>query len=62
MAAGERRPLPFRLVPVLWKYALGVLVACLVASMVIAIVKLSTTPEYVFAPDLQGWRGLELPR
>ncbi|HKG36598.1 MAG TPA: hypothetical protein VKA89_09195 [Solirubrobacterales bacterium] len=48
--------------PVLWKYALGVLVACLVASMVIAIVKLSTTPEYVFAPDLQGWRGLELPR
>jgi len=60
--AAVRRPLRFGFVPVLWKYALGVLVACLVASMVIAIVKLSTTPEYVFDPSLQGWRGLELPR
>jgi hypothetical protein len=51
-----------RPVPTLWKYALGVLVACLIASMVIAVVKLSTTPEQVFDPNLQGWRGLELPR
>jgi hypothetical protein len=49
-------------VPTLWKYALGILVVCLVASMVIAVVKISTTPEYVFDPGLKGWRGVELPR
>jgi hypothetical protein len=49
-------------VPALWKYTLALLVVCLIASMVIATVKLATTPEYVFDPPLRGWRGLELPR
>ena len=39
-----------------------VLVVCLIASMVIGAVRLSTTPDYVFSPPDQGWRGVELPR
>jgi hypothetical protein len=49
-------------VPWIWKVSLVVLVACLIASMVIGTVKLATTPDYVFRPAEQGWRGLEFPR
>ena len=41
---------------------MGVLVVCLLASMVIAAVRLSTTPDYAFSPPVQGWRGVQLPR
>ena len=41
---------------------MAVLVVCLVASMVIGAVRLSTTPEYAFSPSDQGWRGVQLPR
>jgi hypothetical protein len=42
-------------VPWIWKAGLAVLVICLVASMVIAIVRLATTPEEILG---DGFRGL----
>jgi hypothetical protein len=42
-------------VPALWKFGLIVLVACLVASMAIAIVRLATTPQEILG---DGFRGL----
>jgi hypothetical protein len=42
-------------VPWIWKAGLIVLVICLVASMVIAIVRLSTTPNEILG---DGFRGL----
>jgi hypothetical protein len=42
-------------VPWLWKVGLAILVVCLVASMVIAIVRLSTTPTEILG---DGFRGL----
>ena len=39
----------------LWKAGLVILVACLVASMVIAIVRLATTPTEIMG---DGFRGL----
>ncbi len=33
--------------PVLWKIGMAVLVICLVASMVIAIIRLATTPTEI---------------
>ena len=39
-----------------------VLVVCLIASMVIGVVRLSTTPDYAFSPPDRGWRGVQLPR
>ncbi len=39
-----------------------VLVVCLIASMVIGVVRLSTTPDYAFSPPDQGWREVQLPR
>jgi hypothetical protein len=42
-------------VPTLWKVGLIVLVACLIASMAIAIVRLSTTPTEILG---DGFRGL----
>ena len=39
----------------LWKVGLAILVACLVASMVIAIVRLATTPTEIMG---DGFRGL----
>jgi hypothetical protein len=42
-------------VPYLWKFGLIILVVCLVASMVIAIVRLATTPEEIIG---DGFRGL----
>jgi hypothetical protein len=39
----------------LWKVGLAILVVCLLASMVIAIVRLSTTPTEILG---DGFRGL----
>ncbi len=41
--------------PYLWRIGLIVLVVCLVASMVIAVVKLATTPTEILGA---GFRGL----
>jgi len=41
--------------PLLWKAAMVVLIVCLVASMVIAIVRLATTPTEILG---DGFRGL----
>lgn len=42
-------------VPVLWKVGMLVLVLCLLASMAIAIVRLTTTPTEILG---DGFRGL----
>jgi hypothetical protein len=39
----------------LWKAGLAILIACLLASMVIAIVRLATTPTEILG---DGFRGL----
>jgi hypothetical protein len=41
--------------PMLWKVGMVVLVACLVASMAIAAVRLATTPTEILG---DGFRGL----
>ena len=41
--------------PMLWKVGMVVLVACLVASMVIAAFRLATTPTEILG---DGFRGL----
>lgn len=41
-------------VPTLWKVGLAILVACLVASMAIAIVRLATTPTEILGGDFRG--------
>ena len=41
--------------PLLWKVGMVILVACLLASMVIAVVRLSTTPTEILG---DGFRGL----
>jgi hypothetical protein len=41
--------------PMLWKVGMVILVLCLIASMVIAIVRLSTTPTEILG---DGFRGL----
>jgi hypothetical protein len=42
-------------VPWIWKAGMVVLIVCLLASMAIAIVRLSTTPDEIFG---DGYRGL----
>jgi len=42
-------------VPMLWKVGMVILIVCLLASMVIAIVRLSTTPTEILGV---GFRGL----
>jgi hypothetical protein len=42
-------------VPLLWKAGMVVLVACLLAAMAIAIVRLATTPTEILG---DGFRGL----
>jgi hypothetical protein len=42
-------------VPTLWKIGLIVLIVCLVASMVIGIIRLATTPTEILG---DGFRGL----
>jgi hypothetical protein len=44
--------------PWLWKAGMLVLIACLVASMAIAIVRLTTTPQEILG---DGFRGLPSP-
>jgi hypothetical protein len=46
-------------VPWLWKVGMAVLVVCLVASMVIAIVRLATTPTEILG---DGFHGLPAKR
>ena len=41
--------------PWTWKVGMTILVVCLLASMVIAVVQLSTTPTEIFG---DGFRGL----
>lgn len=41
--------------PGLWKFGMAVLIVCLIASMVIAIVRLTTTPTEILG---DGFRGL----
>lgn len=41
--------------PMLWKVGMAVLLACLVAAMAIAIVRLATTPTEILGG---GFRGL----
>jgi len=41
--------------PVIWKVGMMVLIACLVASMAIAIIRLATTPTEILG---DGFRGL----
>lgn len=45
--------------PWIWKAGMAVLIACLVASMVIAIVRLATTPTEILG---DGFRGLPAQR
>ena len=40
--------------PYLWRFGLIVLIVCLVASMVIAVVRLSTTPEEIIGARFRG--------
>lgn len=40
--------------PYLWKFGMVLLVVCLVASMVIAAVRLSTTPEEIMGARFHG--------
>lgn len=40
--------------PMLWKVGMGVLVVCLVASMAIAIVRLTTTPTEILGDGFHG--------
>ena len=40
--------------PYIWRIGLVVLVVCLVASMVIAVVRLSTTPEETIGAGFHG--------
>lgn len=41
--------------PMLWKAGLAILVACLLASMAIAVYRLATTPTEILG---DGFRGL----
>ena len=41
--------------PGFWKFGMAVLVACLLASMAIALVRLTTTPTEILG---DGFRGL----
>lgn len=40
--------------PWLWKVGMAILVVCLLASMAIAIVRLSTTPTEILGGDFRG--------
>ena len=40
--------------PYLWKFGMVLLVVCLVASMVIAGIRLSTTPEEIMGAHFHG--------
>ena len=40
--------------PTSWKVGMAVLIACLLASMAIAIVRLTTTPTEILGDDFRG--------
>ncbi|HVV91510.1 MAG TPA: hypothetical protein VHB53_13530 [Solirubrobacterales bacterium] len=40
--------------PYLWRFGMVLLVVCLVASMAIAVVRLSTTPEEIMGDRFHG--------
>jgi len=40
--------------PMLWKAGMAVLIACLLAAMAIAIVRLATTPTEILGDDFRG--------
>ncbi|HEY2479077.1 MAG TPA: hypothetical protein VGI17_10140 [Solirubrobacterales bacterium] len=40
--------------PYLWRFGLSVLIVCLVASMVIAVIRLSSTPEEIIGDGFHG--------
>jgi hypothetical protein len=40
--------------PMLWKVGLAILVACLLASMAIAVVRLTTTPTEILGDGFRG--------
>lgn len=40
--------------PVFWKVGMVVLIACLLASMAIAIVRLATTPQEILGDGFRG--------
>ncbi len=44
-------------VPGFWKYAMVVLVLCLLASMVIAVVRLATTPTEILGGGFRNYQG-----
>ena len=48
--------------PTLWKVGMVVLVACLFASMVIAVVRLSTTPTEILGGGFRGLPAREADR
>jgi len=49
-------------VPGIWKAAMVVLVACLLASMVIAIHRLATTPTEILGADFRDLPEAEVER
>jgi len=49
-------------VPGTWKVMIVILVAALLASMVIASVRLATTPTEILGDDFHGWHGKRFPR
>jgi hypothetical protein len=49
-------------VPWLWKVGMIVLLACLLASIVIAVVRLSTTPTEILGGDFRGLPKQSVPQ
>jgi hypothetical protein len=48
--------------PSLWKFGIAILVACLLTSMAIAIVRLATTPTEILGDGFRGHPTQRSPR
>jgi hypothetical protein len=48
--------------PMLWKVGMFVLLACLLASMAIAIVRIATTPTEILGAGFRGLPARQAPR
>jgi hypothetical protein len=48
--------------PTLWKVGMAILVACLLASMAIALVRLTTTPTEILGDGFRGIPGRQAGR
>jgi hypothetical protein len=48
--------------PILWKVGMAILLACLLASMAIAIVRLATTPTEIVGDGFRGLPAHSQPR